>query len=409
MQMNTGTLGEHEIRDVGRLRVMRPFVPRSVVFAWLLHVIISLVFGFTVQANPETTEAQWFSTPDWAGNLAHWDVNWEIRISDQGYGPDFSPQTSAKFPLAALTARLIHQVLHVPMQVALFLINKAGLLLGLWALWRMVAGMSDIRTADRAVRFMAFPLLGTAFIYWMSYPDVLFLAWWALAFTCLWEGNYLRAGLIATLAVWTRPQGAVLVGVMGLSVLVEAARNKGLFVTLRSGVFWRHVLAACIIPVLGLVGWIIRVSDVAGIPFSPYVAQGDVGRGEFIWPWERIVERVQWMANQSEPLNGGYWTELWQLALIMLGLVILIVVWRRGKLRWELVLFSVLSIGLPLATGVMAIGRFATMTWLPLAFMYIIPARWRWLDGVLWLVGVGLAVAVLTNINLTPSDWYYVP
>src|SRR5690348_8906413 len=76
-------------------------IPRIVWTLWLLHLIISLAFAFYMQANPELPEAPWFSSPDWAGNLAHWDINWEMRIADQGYGPDFSPQTSAKFPLAA--------------------------------------------------------------------------------------------------------------------------------------------------------------------------------------------------------------------------------------------------------------------------------------------------------------------
>lgn len=403
-----------------------PSIPRSVLFAWLLHLIISLAFGFSLQANPDAVEAQWFSTPDWAGNLAHWDVNWEIRISDQGYGPDFSPQTSAKFPLASLFARLLHQLLRLPIQVALFIVNKTSLLAGLWALWRLVARLYDAPTADRAVRYMAFPLFGTAFIYWMSYPDVLFLLWWSLAFTYLFEGNYLRAGLLATLAVWTRPQGAILVPVFALSILFGSSHvlnpSKtisnlcGLRVlcgsisySLRTRAFWQKVLAACLIPALGLVGWLIRISDVTGIPFSPYIAQADVGRANLRWPWQRIGERLHWMTTQGEPLNAGRWVENWQLALIVLGLLVMLVVWWRGKLRWELLAFSALSIGLPLATAIMAIGRFATLTWLPLVFIYVIPARWRWLDALLWLAGIGLAVAILANINLKPSDWYYVP
>lgn len=73
-----------------------PFnIPRRVLLLWLLHLLISFAFGFYLQANPELAEAPMFSTPDWAGNLAHWDVNWELSITDQGYGADFSPQTSA--------------------------------------------------------------------------------------------------------------------------------------------------------------------------------------------------------------------------------------------------------------------------------------------------------------------------
>lgn len=128
-----------------------PFnIPRRVLLLWLLHLVISLAFGLYLQANPELAEAPMFSTPDWAGNLAHWDVNWELSITDQGYGADFSPQTSAKFPLASLLARIQHQLFGLPIQVALFIVNKLGVLLGLWALWRLVAKLYDSTTADRS-------------------------------------------------------------------------------------------------------------------------------------------------------------------------------------------------------------------------------------------------------------------
>src|SRR5438132_862049 len=119
-----------------RIAMPNFFLPRTVLVLWLVHIVISLAFGFYLQANPEISEAPWFSTPDWAGNLAHWDMNWEMRIADQGYGPFFSPQTSAKFPLAALSTRLLHQTFGVSTQVALFIVNKIGTLLGFWALWR---------------------------------------------------------------------------------------------------------------------------------------------------------------------------------------------------------------------------------------------------------------------------------
>src|ERR1044071_5700230 len=122
-------------------------IPRILVALWLLHLIISLAFAFYLQANPELPEAPWFSSPDWAGNLAHWDMNWEMRIADQGYGPYFMPQTSAKFPMAALLTRLQNQVFGFSMQVGLFIVNKLGSLLGFWALWRLMNRHYDSVTA----------------------------------------------------------------------------------------------------------------------------------------------------------------------------------------------------------------------------------------------------------------------
>lgn len=386
----------------------RPPLPAVVLVSWGWHLIITLVFAFILQANPELPEAPWFSTPDWAGNLAHWDVNWEFRIVDQGYGPDFSPQTSAKFPLAALFARLLHQAFNLPIQVALFIVNKAGLLLALSALWHLVARLHNPPAANRAIGYIAFPIFGTAFIYWMSYPDPLFLAWWALAFTSLFQRRYFRAGLWTVLAVWSRPQGALLLPVFALSILLHHRAELRAGLTAASRVL-RPLLAACLLPTLALIAWVIRVSDVTAIPFSPYLAQSDVRQTGLMWPWDRLALRLNFMLTEPPPLNPGYWLEAWQLLLIIVGLIALIALAYRRRLPWELCLFSGLSVAFPLLTGIIAIGRFATLTWLPLVFIYCIPPRLHWLDSLLWALGLILSLAVLIGLNLANTGLYYVP
>ena len=384
-------------------------IPRAVLALWLLHIVISLAFGFYLQANPELPEAPQFSTPDWAGNLAHWDVNWELSITDQGYAPDFYPQTSAKFPLASLFARILHQLFSFPVQVALFVVNKIGVLAGLWALWRLIAHLYDPSTANRAVCYISFPLFGTSFIYWMSYPDPLFLAWWALAFEALFTGRPYRAGLWATLGVWTRPQGALLMPVFALSILIESLKIYGFRPTLLKPAFWSNILSACLLPSLALIAWVIRVSDVTAIPFSPYAAQRDVRPTGLIWPWQRIADRFQRMLSQPQANTFGTWLESWHIVLIVFLLIVLIVIYWRGHLRWELLLFTVLSMFLPLMTGIFGIGRFATLTWLPLAFVYIVPAKYRWLDWLLWSVAIFLSLVVFLALNIFSQQAGYVP
>ncbi len=392
-----------------RFSISKIRIPRVVLVLWLLHLFISLGLGFYLQANPELPEAPWFFAPDWASNLAHWDVLWETRIADQGYGPDFSPQTSAKFPLAAFLARLLHQASGVSLQVALFIVNKVGILIGFWALWRLMNRLYDATTANRAVAYMACSLFGTSFIYWMSYPDPLFLAWWALAFCALFTDRPYRAGLWATLAVWTRPQGALLLPVFALSILIDSLKTHSFRHAFLNRAFWLNVLSACLIPSLALIAWVIRVSDVTLIPFSPYIAQQDVRQTGLIWPWQRIIERFQAMFNFAEPLNMGKWLEGYQLALLIALLIVLCVVCWRRKLRWELLTFSVLSVFLPLMTGFFAIGRFATLTFLPLAFIYIVPAKRRWIDYLLWLIGIILSLLVFVALNIYSLQVSYVP
>lgn len=383
--------------------------PSAVLVAWLIHLAVSLVFGLVLQANPELPESPWFFAPDWASNLAHWDLHWEARIVDQGYGADFVPQTSAKFPLAAMTARLLVQTTGISIPAALFLVNKLGSLAGLWALWLLVSSLYDRQAANRAVGYMALPLLGTAYIYWMSYPDPLFLAQWALAFYLFYRGGCYQAGLVTTLAVWTRPQAALLIGVFALSVAVTAIRTHGLLGALRSRETWRRGLAACLPPTFGLAAWMIHISAITGIPFSPYVAQAESGRADLMWPWERLILRAGVMLQEWRTLPFGIWLEGWHLVLILVGLIGIVVLVRRGKLRWELALFTVLSIFIPLTTRVMAIGRFATLTWIPLVLIGLIPPDCRWLDRLLWAVGLTLALVVLVGINVFPLETIFVP
>ncbi len=392
-----------------RFSIPKFAIPLVVLVFWLLHLLISLGLGFYLQSNPELLEAPWFFAPDWASNLAHWDVLWEMRIVDQGYGPDFSPQTSAKFPLAALSARLLHQAFGLSIQIALFIVNKVGVLIGFWALWRLVDRLYDSATSNRAVAYMACSLFGTSFIYWMSYPDPLFLAWWALAFDALFTGRPYRAGLWATLAVWTRPQGALLLPIFALSILVDSIKMNGFRRAFLNRAFWLNFLSACFIPSLALIAWVIRVSDVTRIPFSPYTAQQDVRQTGLIWPWQRIIERFQAMLNFAQPLNIGKWLEGYQLALLIVLLVILCVVCWRRKLRWELLIFTILSVFLPLMTALFAIGRFATLTLLPLAFIYIVPSKRCWIDYLLWLIGIILSLLVFMALNIYSLQVSYVP
>lgn len=387
----------------GGLRALatgRVWPPQAVMLTWLAHLAISLGFGLALQANPELPEAPWFFAPDWASNLAHWDVQWEVTIAEQGYGPDFQPQTSAKFPLLALTARLLAQLSGLSIPAALFALNKLGTLAGLWAVWALADDLYGRSAANRAVGYMAFPPTGTAYVYWMSYPEPLFLAQWALAFLFVARRQDARAGLMAILATWTRPQGALLVAALGLAVLTDERRLSARLV--------QRGLAVCLPPALALAAWLAHISALTGIPFSPYVAQAESGRA-LAWPWERVLRRAAWMIENPDAIWPGHWLEAWQLTLIGLGLAALLGLWRRGRVPGALAAFTLLGVALPLATRILAIGRFSALTWLPVVPALLIPARWRSLDWALWALGTGLALWVLVGINTVPLTTLYVP
>lgn len=205
------------------------------------------------------------------------------------------------------------------------------------------------------------------------------------------------------------PQGALLLPVFALSIIVISIKTHGIRAALRTQAMWIKLVSACFLPAIALIAWIIRVSDVTGIPFSPYVAQRDVRPSGLIWPWQRILDRFLWMLNPTEPLSLGRWLEGWHLALLLFTLIALCLIYWRGRLRFEVWLFTLLSIFLPLMTAIFGIGRFATLTWLPLVFVHIIPAHRRLLDRVLWSFGIILSLLVFIALDIYSGQVAYVP
>jgi hypothetical protein len=325
-------------------------------------------------------------------------------IAEEGYGAEGRLlQSSVRYPLFPLLSRAVSELTGISSAQSLFWVSKIGLLMGLIALWLLVDHLHDTHQADRAMIYMAFPLLGTGYTWLMSYPESLHLLTWALGFLFLLRGRYAWCGLVTVLGIWTRPQALLILP--GYAVILIEAYRRGEFKSLFDRRLWQAGLLSCGPPLLAAAIWMLYISDLADLPLSPITAQAGYLRGEFRLPWERIVQRIQWMLS-GDPLNRSWsaWFEAWHLLVIVLSLGILGGIAWRGRLPWGIWVFSLSTVGLGLSTAVYAVGRFALLTWIPLAALYVIPEDY---DRYLMPVTVSLAFLSVTVLGLSTSAGYF--
>jgi Mannosyltransferase (PIG-V) len=146
------------------------------------------------------------------GAFAQWDVDWFLRIAAHGYD---SRQASSFFPLyPALTAALGYVLRsNLVAGVLISLIAAGAAAAGLVRVARAVA--SPAVAADSVLFLALYPI---AFVFTAVYSDALFLALAVWSFAFAFRGRGFAAGVLAALAVLTRPTGIALVP--GLAMLL---------------------------------------------------------------------------------------------------------------------------------------------------------------------------------------------
>lgn len=371
---------------------------RAVAPVWLMLCGIALFFGWTMQQYPGMMEAASFYPTTWAGNLAHYDPHSYLLIAEQGYGAegrDF--QSSVRFPLMPFLTRTLMQVLRLDGYVAMFVLTKAALFVGLIGVWLLAAHEEMPEQANRVILYFAFPLLGSGYTWLMSYPEALYLAFWTFGFWLALRQRYYLAGLVTVLAIWTRPHAIVILPAFAVLLIVAAVREHG-WRGLLTAELWRRGLLTCGLPLLAYMAWMLHISRLTEIPLSPITAQASYGRGNLLLPWLRVADYLA--LPFSDPLMQWGWAAVltyYQLVLILVSLVVLgISAWRR-RLNWGIAVFSLLSILPGLSTELYAVSRFALLTWIPAAVSDIIPKRF---DAVIVPLGAALTVLILIVVNL---------
>ncbi|MBL8131246.1 MAG: hypothetical protein JNL42_05270 [Anaerolineae bacterium] len=366
----------------------------AVLPVWLSLLAIALAWGITMDILPGYMEGEQFYPTNWAANLAHFDPHSYLVVAEQGYE---AGESSVRFPLFPFLLRLVIAITGADGHLALFWLSKVSLLLGLLGVWLVVRHQTDEDLAGRAVLYMAFPILGSGYTWLMSYAEPLHLALWAFGFLLFFQRRYALCGLITMLTMWTRPQAAFQIPAFAAALTIDALRAGG-WRALLDREYWRRGLLICGLPLLAYSAWMLHISSLTQLPLSPVTTVQAYGRLDWLAPWVRILERVRFLAAHP-PADAG-WTMLfedYQLFVALASLVALFIAAARGRLHWGLVLFSALSILPGLSTAVTSIGRYALLTWIPLAPLMIIPRRW---DSVILPFSLALSFLALVVIGL---------
>ena len=247
---------------------------------WFLCLIIFVVMrliasflGYMVASGPEPEplssgpiniasesllHQDWFSQ-QYINIWKRWDTDWYLKIAAFGYDP--ADGTVSYWPLypwligrlGALTGNFLLSAL---------LISNLAVLAVFILLYEVahVEGLTSEQAGSAVISLAVFP---SAFFLFTAYTDALFLAFILSAWLAARRSHWLLAGLMGGFATLTRLQGALLVPVLGLLWLREAAGFHLLKPTT-----WRKSLTvlrdpswlATLLPGLAFVGWNIHLN-----------------------------------------------------------------------------------------------------------------------------------------------------
>lgn len=315
---------------------------------------------------------------------ARWDSKYYLSIAVEGYHYVANTQSSvAFFPLYPLLMRLLSLgTQNRPLLAVVgWLISNTAALLALALLYRLVLLDWDAAVARRTVWLLiTFPL---SFYFSVVYSESLFLLLTVTAFYCVRRDGWLAGGLLGGLSAATRSIGVFLI----LPLLVEWLQQPNRR--------WRSALPLLLIP-CGLLAYMVYLQVTFGDPLLFLKAQA---------VWNRAVSPAGLMENLSGIAQAPGTTlreMVGDLPFALLGLVLLISVWRRQRLSYRLFAFSAFSI--PLATlNLMSLARF-----LVVIFPFFI-AMALWLARPWWF---RLAVAAFAIAQMALfaawSLWYWI-
>jgi hypothetical protein len=277
----------------------------------------------------------------WAGFEA-WDGQWYLRTANDGYGDAPSPGLESSWPFFPLLPALLRAVdaagLSAP--VGLVVVNHVVFALGLVGVWRLAERRCGAEVASRAVWVLA--LFPASAVFSMVYPESIYLAASAWAFDLADHRRWVGAGLVAAVATMVRPNGAILVFVVTLSVFVASAPASR----------WRRA-AVVVAPSAALfVGWLVVGAVRTGDPLVFVTAKS-------AWEERTLFDMVRngLSARQARHVVA-------HVALAAFAAVALVVSWRRLPRMWRLL--GTITLATPLLTGVIGVARY-TNSCFPLA------------------------------------------
>lgn len=327
------------------------------IFLWSRAGIwAAAVFAFLVfEPNRHPEAARWddpavtrdlgFVTDVWA----RWDSVWFLRIAEHGYG-SLDGTAAAFYPLYPASVSLVGRAFLGHYVLAGIIVSLAASLAAFVLLHDLAETKLGVEGAHRTVIYLAvFPM--TLFLQ-AVYSEALFLLLTVAAFVLAERRRFGPAGLIAGLALLTRPAGLALLPALALIAWHSPDRRRGLANLAVAPLLF------CLYPVYL---WIDR-----GDPFAFARAQDVWTRhisyaGPFGGIWDGL--RAGW-AGVRQLVSGSHTTAYWPavdgtvpmrvaavnleaLAFLVLFAALTIVAWRRFGAPYGL--FAALSLAIPLS------------------------------------------------------------
>ena len=271
--------------------------------------------------------AFWPLRDNFLGQLSPW-ANFDgahyTSIAKDGYGV----YQTAFFPLYPILIRIFTSITKLPFEYAAILISHAAFLIGLFLFWQYLE-----KTRSRAWTIVFLLFYPASFFFAAAYSESVFFALAAGALLAIKRKYWILAACFIGLASATR-----LVGVFLIIPLVFAARRRS----------WTVVVA-----LTGLFAYMMYLWKTVGDPLAFFHVQSAFGAGrsgseliflpQVVWRYARIFTTVP----VGELL---YHVAILELSSFVLGMVLLLVAWRK---RYDpaLLLYSACVLALPTLTG----------------------------------------------------------
>jgi hypothetical protein len=368
-----------------RTLVRGPVLP---IFVWSrLAIWAAAVFALLVFVPNRHPNADRWDTPrlhELGYGLdvwARWDSDWYLRIAEDGYA-EAPSSTPAFFPLYPALVGGVGRLLAGHYVLAGVLLSLAACLAAFALLYRLALDRLGEEGARRAVLYLA--LFPTALFLQAVYSESLYLALVLGAFLLAERGRWLGAGVVAGLAILTRPVGVALLA--ALLVLAWRAPDRRRAV---AGVAAAMPIAA-LYPVL-LAVWI-------GEPFAFLRAQEGIWErhlsraGPLGGLWEGVAALVREEGGRAFALN------LQQLAFTVVFIALAVMAWRLFGAAYGL--FAAASLAIPLSVPserwpLLSMPRFGLVVFPLVLALAALGARRGVHDGILAVSSLLLGVAVV--------------
>jgi Gpi18-like mannosyltransferase len=280
-----------------------------------------------------------FPKNQWLDSFVRWDSGWYMNIIEKGYSFSAHEQSNvAFFPLYPLLVKVLSTLTGIAPLINGLIISNLSFGLALFFVYKISLLYLDEKSTRRVIiLILVYPV---SFFFSAFYTEGLYFLTIAASFYFYLKRQYFTAGLWGFLASLTRFSGVLLFISFGIDLLIRYCRYRRLD--------W-SIFYLLLIP-CGLLSYMYFLYLKVGNPLSFYLAQANWGRSSNDFFLETILHGLTQLdfIFTSNPLEAIVFLDC-LVSILALGIISFCL--RRTKLDLCLIVFSVLSILMPLSTG----------------------------------------------------------